>query len=128
MAKETKFSDDELKSLSDLAQGYQTTQAAFGQLRVQKILLAQQQDGLEEAEVKLEADYITLQENERKVRQRDIELSKVTEKLRLAALKDKEAADRRGSCLPTRSRCFAHHKLTKFARHQIVRPASPTIH
>tara|TARA_B100001564_G_scaffold66930_1_gene52721 strand:+ start:778 stop:1086 length:309 start_codon:yes stop_codon:yes gene_type:complete len=67
MAKETKFSDDELKSLSDLAQGYQTTQAAFGQLRVQKILLAQQQDGLEEAEVKLEADYITLQENERKI-------------------------------------------------------------
>ena len=67
MAKEIKFSDDELKSLSDLAQGYQTTQAAFGQLRVQKILLAQQQDGLEEAEVKLEADYITLQENERKI-------------------------------------------------------------
>ena len=67
MAKEIKFSDDELKSLSDLAQGYQTTQAAFGQLRVQKILLAQQQDGLEEAEVKLEADYISLQESERDI-------------------------------------------------------------
>ena len=67
MAKEIKFSDDELKSLSDLAQGYQTTQAAFGQLRVQKILLAQQQDGLEEAEVKLEADYISLQEYERDI-------------------------------------------------------------
>ena len=53
--------------MSDLAQGYQTTQAAFGQLRVQKILLAQQQDGLEEAEVKLEADYISLQENERDI-------------------------------------------------------------
>jgi hypothetical protein len=67
MAKEIKFTDDELKSLSGLAQGYQTTQAAFGQLRVQKILLAQQQDGLEEAEVKLEADYISLQENERNI-------------------------------------------------------------
>ena len=67
MAKEIKFSDDELKSLSDLAQGYQTTQAAFGQLRVQKILLAQQQDGLEEAEVKLEADYIDLQKSERDI-------------------------------------------------------------
>ena len=67
MAKEIKFSDDELKSLSDLAQGYQTTQAAFGQLRVQKILLAQQQDGLEAAEVKLEADYISLQESERDI-------------------------------------------------------------
>ena len=67
MAKEIKFSDDELKSLSDLAQGYQTPQAAFGQLRVHKILLAQQQDGLEEAEVKLEADYIDLQKSERDI-------------------------------------------------------------
>ena len=66
MSKEVKFTEEELKSLSDLAQGYQTTQAAFGQLRVQKILL-QQQEGLEEAEVKLEADYISLQENERDI-------------------------------------------------------------
>ena len=51
MAKEIKFSEEELKSLSELAQGYQTTQAAFGQLRVQKILLSQQHEGLEEAEV-----------------------------------------------------------------------------
>ena len=35
MSKEVKFTEEELKSLSDLAQGYQTTQAAFGQLRVQ---------------------------------------------------------------------------------------------
>ena len=67
MAKETKFSEEELKSLSELAQGYQTTQAAFGQLRVQKILLSQQQEGLEEAEVKLETDYITLQDKEREL-------------------------------------------------------------
>ena len=65
MAKEIKFSEEELKSLSELAQGYQTTQAAFGQLRVQKILLSQQHEGLEEAEVKLESDYITLQDKER---------------------------------------------------------------
>ena len=65
MAKETKFSEEELKSLSELAQGYQTTQAAFGQLRVQKILLSQQHAGLEEAEVQLESDYITLQDKER---------------------------------------------------------------
>jgi hypothetical protein len=67
MAKETKFTDKELESLSGLAQGYQTTQAAFGQLRVQKILLSQQQEGLEEAEVKLETDYITLQDKEREL-------------------------------------------------------------
>ena len=65
MAKEIKFTEEELKSLSDLAQGYQTTPAAFGQLRGQKILLSQQHEGLEEAEVKLESDYITLQEKER---------------------------------------------------------------
>ena len=29
MTKEIKFSEEELKSLSELAQGYQTTQAAF---------------------------------------------------------------------------------------------------
>ena len=67
MAKETKFTEEELKSLSDLAQGYQTPQAAFGQLRVQKILLHQQHEGLEEAEVKLEADYIDLQKSERDI-------------------------------------------------------------
>ena len=67
MSKEVKFTEEELKSLSDLAQGYQTTQAAFGQLRVQKILLQQQHEGLEEAEVKLEAEYISLQENERDI-------------------------------------------------------------
>ena len=67
MSKEVKFTDEELKSLSDLAQGYQTTQAAFGQLRVQKILLQQQSEGLEEAEIKLEADYTSLQDNERDI-------------------------------------------------------------
>ena len=67
MAKEIKFSEEELKSLSELAQGYQTTQAAFGQLRVQKILLSQQHNGLEEAEVQLESDYNSLQEKERRL-------------------------------------------------------------
>ena len=67
MTNELKFADEELKSLSDLAQGYQTTQSAFGQLRVQKILLSQQQEGLEEAEVQLESDYITLQDKEREL-------------------------------------------------------------
>ena len=67
MAKEIKFTEEELKSLSDLAQGYQTTQAAFGQLRVQKILLSQQKSALEDAEVQLETDYIQLQEKEQNI-------------------------------------------------------------
>ena len=67
MAKETKFSEEELKSLSELAQGYQTTQSAFGQIRVQKILAEQQADALDEAEVKMEADYKEMQDTERKL-------------------------------------------------------------
>ena len=65
MAEEIKFTDEELKSLSELSQGYQNIQSAFGQLRVQKILLEQQKDGLEEAEVKMEADYAENQQKER---------------------------------------------------------------
>ena len=65
MADEIKFTDEELKSLGDLSQNYQNIQASFGQLRVQKILLEQQGESLEEAEVKMEADYKDLQGTER---------------------------------------------------------------
>jgi len=67
MADEIKFTDEELKSLSDLSQSYQSIQASFGQIRVQKILAEQQADALEEAEVKMEADYKEMQENEREL-------------------------------------------------------------
>ena len=65
MADEIKFTDEELKSLGDLSQNYQNIQASFGQLRVQKILLEQQGESLDEAEVKMEADYKDLQGTER---------------------------------------------------------------
>ena len=67
MAEEIKFTDEELKSLSELSQGYQNIQSAFGQLRVQKILLEQQKESLEEAEVKMEADYKEMQDTEREL-------------------------------------------------------------
>ena len=67
MADEIKFTDEELKSLSDLSQSYQSIQASFGQIRVQKILAEQQADALDEAEVKMEADYKDMQDNERKL-------------------------------------------------------------
>ena len=67
MATETKFTEEEIKSLSELSQTYQTTQSAFGQIRVQRILLNQQEKNLEEAEIKLEADYISLQDEEKKL-------------------------------------------------------------
>ena len=59
-----KFTDEELKSLNDLNQGYQTKQQQFGQLKVQRILLTQQMEGLDEAEIRLETEYSELQKTE----------------------------------------------------------------
>ncbi len=67
MAEEIKFSEEELKSLQELSQSYQNIQASFGQMKVQKILNQQQADALEEAEVKMDADYKDIQDNERKL-------------------------------------------------------------
>ena len=67
MADEIKFTYEELKSLQDLSQSYQNIQASFGQMKVQKILNQQQADALEEAEVKMDADYKDIQDNERKL-------------------------------------------------------------
>ena len=65
MAKEVKFTDDELKQLQGLQTSYQEKQLQFGQLKVQRILIQQQSDALEEAEVKLEEYYKGVQETER---------------------------------------------------------------
>ena len=67
MAKEIKFSDEELQSLNELSQGYQNVQAAFGQMKVQHILAEQQLSSLEEAGVQMESDYSDLQEKEREL-------------------------------------------------------------
>ncbi len=67
MADEIKFSEEELKSLQELSQSYQNIQSSFGQVKVQKILNQQQADALEEAEVKMDADYKDIQDNERKL-------------------------------------------------------------
>lgn len=67
MADEIKFSDEELKSLQELSQNYQNIQASFGQMKVQKILNQQQADALEEAEVKMDADYKDIQDKEREL-------------------------------------------------------------
>ena len=64
---EIKFSEDELKSLQDLQNSYQQKQLQFGQLKVQKILIQQQVDGLESSESQLEVDYAGVQETERKL-------------------------------------------------------------
>ena len=65
--KETKFTEEELKSLNELSQGYQNIQSSFGQMKVQRILIDQQINSLEEAEIKLETDYTDIQEKEREL-------------------------------------------------------------
>ena len=67
MAKEVKFTDDELKQLQGLQNSYQEKQLQFGQLKVQKLLLQQQVDALEDAESKLEVGYSEVQEIERNI-------------------------------------------------------------
>jgi hypothetical protein len=62
---EIKFTEEDIASLNELSQKYQSVQMGFGQIRVQKILLDQQKANLEEAEAKLEADYIDNQNSER---------------------------------------------------------------
>ena len=66
-SKDTKFSEEELKSLQDLQNSYQQKQLQFGQLKVQKILVQQQVDGLETSESQLEVEYGEVQETERKL-------------------------------------------------------------
>ena len=63
--KEIKFSEEEFKSLQDLQNSYQQKQLQFGQLRVQRLLLQQQIDGLDNAETQLEAEYGEIQQTER---------------------------------------------------------------
>ena len=67
MAKEVKFTDDELKQLQGLQNSYQEKQLQFGQLKVQKLLLQQQVDTLEDSESKLEVGYSEVQETERNI-------------------------------------------------------------
>ena len=65
--KETKFTEDELKSLSDLQQRYNNGQAAFGQLKVRRLLLEQELKALDEAELGLETEYAQTQQDEQKL-------------------------------------------------------------
>ena len=64
---EIKFSDEELTSLRELQEGYQEKSAQFGQLKVQKLLIQQQLDALEETEIQFESDYSDLQKQEQEI-------------------------------------------------------------
>ena len=51
-----KFSDDELQSLQELQNTYQSISTQFGQLKVSKMNLLRQLDSLEQSEETLEND------------------------------------------------------------------------
>jgi len=62
---EVKFTDEEMQKLAELQQTYQSLQATFGQLRVQRLMLDQQLENLEETEISVEEQYKTAQGTER---------------------------------------------------------------
>ena len=62
---EIKFSEEELKELGDLQQSYQEKQAQLGQIAVQKIILNQQVEAIENRQVELEGEYEEVQQTER---------------------------------------------------------------
>jgi len=62
---EIKFSEEELKELGELQQSYQEKQAQLGQIAVQKILLNQQVEAIENRQVELEGEYEEVQQTER---------------------------------------------------------------
>ena len=62
---EIKFSEEELKELGELQQSYQDKQAMLGQIAVQKIILGQQVDALENRQAELEGEYEEVQQTER---------------------------------------------------------------
>ena len=67
MAKPTKFTDEELKSINELQQKYAQTTDAFGRLRVQRVIMNQQLEQLDDAEARLENDYTDLQKSEQEL-------------------------------------------------------------
>ena len=65
MADETKFTDDELKSLQELQESYQQKQAELGQLSVQRILQNQRTEAIEIRTQEVEQEYAEVQQKER---------------------------------------------------------------
>ena len=64
MANPIKFTEAELKELTDLRTGYTTTQAQLGAIKVQQTLAERQYDALTKAETELKENYISLTDQE----------------------------------------------------------------
>jgi len=64
MAEDIKFTEDEMTSLKQLQEDYTTKQEQLGQISVQRILLNQQIDSLEQRQQQLEKEYVEVQQRE----------------------------------------------------------------
>tara|TARA_Y100001972_G_C7395872_1_gene206277 strand:- start:8 stop:283 length:276 start_codon:yes stop_codon:yes gene_type:complete len=64
MAEDIKFTEDEMTSLKQLQEDYTTKQEQLGQISVQRILLNQQIDSLEQRQEQLEKEYVEVQQRE----------------------------------------------------------------
>lgn len=64
MAEDIKFTEDEMTSLKHLQEDYTTKQEQLGQISVQRILLNQQIDSLEQRQEQLEKEYVEVQQRE----------------------------------------------------------------
>ena len=64
MAEEIKFTEDERTSLKQLQEDYTTKQEQLGQISVQRILLNQQIDSLQQRQEQLEKEYVEVQQRE----------------------------------------------------------------
>jgi len=64
MAEDIKFTEDEMTSLKQLQEDYTTKQEQLGQISVQRILLNQQIESLEQRQEQLEKEYVEVQQRE----------------------------------------------------------------
>ena len=74
MAKEVKFTEKELQSLTDLQTKYNSVTNKFGQLAIAKLNIEKQQESLEEEEFKVHEELESTRNEEQEL------LSKITEK------------------------------------------------
>ena len=65
MAEEKKFSEDELKKLKELQEGYLETQAKFGQLVIARLNLKRQSEELGKIEDETKDKFVELQVSEK---------------------------------------------------------------
>tara|TARA_Y100001937_G_scaffold103614_1_gene142905 strand:+ start:978 stop:1256 length:279 start_codon:yes stop_codon:yes gene_type:complete len=65
MSDKIKFTDEEMDSLRDLQTSYTEKQAELGQLSVQRILLNQELNSINEKQAFLENQYVSIQQKEK---------------------------------------------------------------